>query len=219
MEPTITLLIVIITIVITFTAWNNPVMASKWIMNPYQVHHQKEYWRLLSSGFIHATDMPRGYFHLGFNMYVLYMFGTKIETAFIEIFGSQKGIILYLLLYLLGITLSSIPSLLKHKDNPAYNALGASGGVSSIMFSFIMFAPTSPLGLLFIPIGMPSFLLGTAYLIYSYVMARKGTDRIGHDAHFIGAVFGILFTILIFPEVIDYFIYNIKIWDFQLFYF
>lgn len=218
---TITLMIVILTCVVTFYAWSNPELNASWIMNPYRAYHHKEYWRLLTSGFLHATDQPRGYMHVGFNMYALYLFGSQIEKIFIYLFEKEWGIVLYILMYVLGIILSSLPSLIKHRDNPGYNALGASGGVSTVVFSFIMFVPTYGIGMMFIPIYIPGFILGLIYLIYSYYMSKKGGRKVGHDAHFFGALFGIIFTLAAYPNVLDEFFingpYGLANWDFSLF--
>ncbi len=221
MQYPLTIFLIVATCITTFYAWNNHDLAARWIMHPYTANKRKEYWRLLTSGFLHAMEQPRGYMHLGFNMYVLYGFGRHIEGLFTNLYGKELGALAYLGLYLLAIAVSSVPSLLRHKDNPSYSSLGASGGVSAIVFAFVLLAPTAKLGLLFIPIYTPGFILGIIYLIYSYVMAQRGGGRIGHDAHFFGALFGVIFMIIVYPGVLDdWFIngpYGFANWDFSFF--
>ena len=102
--------------------------------------------------------------------------------------------------------LSVLPSFGKHKDDPAYNAVGASGAVSAVVFASILFVPLGKIYLFFVPIGIPAFIFGGLYLIYSAYMAKRAKDNIGHDAHFWGALFGIVFTIALKPKIFLYFI-------------
>lgn len=202
----ITIIIIIITVAVSLYAWSKPELQSKLILNSYQTARKKEYWRLLTSGFIHAD-----YAHLAFNMFSLYFLGEYLEQIFMSIFGPIGGLV-YVLLYLIGIIVSDIPSFLKHRNNPGFNSLGASGGVSAIVFSFILFAPTQPLHLMFIPIGIPAFIYGIVYLIYSWYQSQNGSDNINHDAHFYGAVFGLVFTAIVVPASLMQFVYQISEW-------
>jgi membrane associated rhomboid family serine protease len=185
----ITLLLIVLTAAASFYAWNNADIHRKWMMNPYLVRKNKEYYRFITSGFIHS-DIA----HLVFNMYALFALGQYLEQIF-EAWYGITGLIIYLALYILGIIVSDIPTYLKYNKDYNYNSLGASGGVSSVIFSFIIIAPLEKLSLFFIP--MPAFLFGALYLIYSYMQARRDADQINHDAHFYGAIFGIVFTVLI----------------------
>jgi membrane associated rhomboid family serine protease len=97
--------------------------------------------------------------------------------------------------------LSVLPSFGKYKNDPGYNAVGASGAVSAVVFASILFVPLGKIYLFFIPIGIPAFIFGGLYLIYSAYMAKRGGDNIGHDAHFWGALFGFVYTIAIKPKV------------------
>ena len=142
----VTILLIIITAAASFYAWKTPEIYSKWILNPYSIKTKKEYFRFLTSGFIHA-DVG----HLVFNMFSLYFIGQYLEGIF-EIWFGTNGMLFYLALYLIGIIVSEIPSFIKHRNDYNYNSLGASGGVSSIIFSFILIAPTQTLVLYFIPI-------------------------------------------------------------------
>lgn len=202
MDITLTTVFVILAVGASLYAWNNESIMRQWILNPYQVQRKKEYWRFLTSGFIHA-DIG----HLAFNMISLYSFGNLVEYIFSQV--SPLGSWLFVALYIGGIIISDIPTFLKHKNDPGYNSLGASGGVSSVIFAGIMFAPTTPLRLFFIPIDIPGWIFGGLYLAYTYWEAQRGMGRINHSAHLWGALFGIAFAIAIYPPVIQLFINQI----------
>lgn len=202
----VTLLIIVVTAGISLLAWNNPSLMDRWILNPYQVASRGQYYRLLTSGFLHAD-----WGHLIFNMLSLYFFGGAIEQIFGALFGAAGPV--YLIgFYLVGILVSDIPSFLKHRNDPGYNSLGASGGVSSILFAAILFYPLTKIYLMFIPIGIPGFIFGGLYLAYSYYEAQRGRSHVNHDAHFYGALFGILFMIVVYPPVLPNFIEQIAGW-------
>jgi membrane associated rhomboid family serine protease len=192
-----TLLIIIVTCAISIYALNERSVMGKLIMDPILVKHG-QYYRLLASGFIHAD-----YFHLAFNMFTLYSFGRFTENFF-----NAHGKYVFLIVYLVAIVVSSIPPFIKNRDNTRYLALGASGGVSAILFCAILLSPWSTLRIWFIP--CPAIIFGVAYLAYSYYMGKRNMDGIGHDAHLSGAIFGILITIIIEPNVIPYFLENLK---------
>lgn len=199
----ITIILIVITVAISMYAFKNNDMFYKWLMNPYAVANNKEYFRFLTSGFIHAD-----YMHLGFNMLTFYFFGRNIEPFFQLIFGEQ-GNLIFVVFYLVAIIVSEIPTFLKHRNNSHYNSLGASGGVSAVLFASIIIMPTDVL-LIYGIIPIPGFALGILYLIYSYVMGKKGKDNINHDAHLYGAIFGVIFIILMDPGVLESFIYQIQ---------
>jgi membrane associated rhomboid family serine protease len=201
----ITIIIIIVTVIASFYAWNNPSVQQKWMMNPYDIAQRNEYWRFITSGFIHSD-----YTHLFFNMLTLYFFGEIVEHIYYAYFG-EIGNILFVALYLSGIVASDIPTYLKHRKNPHYNSLGASGGVSAVVFSGILFNPIQPLCLYF-AICMPGFIFGTLYMLYSYFQAKRGGDYINHDAHLYGAFFGIGFSILIMPGVLMTFFHQVINW-------
>lgn len=201
----ITLIIIVVTAIISIMAWNNYSLMNRWIMNPYQVANRGQYYRLLTSGFLHAD-----WGHLIFNMISLYFFGGFIEQVFTALFGASGPI--YLIgFYLVGILVSDIPSFLKHRNNPGYNSLGASGGVSAIIFAAIIFRPLTDICLYF-ALCIPGFIFGLLYLGYSYYESRRGASNINHDAHFYGALFGILFMIVVYPPVLPDFFEQIASW-------
>ena len=201
----VTLIMVLVTCGLSFYAWNKPELLHKWILNSYRVKNNNEYYRLLTSGFIHAD-----YMHLAFNMFSLYFMGEALEQAFGMLFGSA-GAIYYVVLYILAIVASDLPSFFKHQKDRSYNSLGASGAVSAIIFAGIMFFPTADI-LLFAVVPIPAFIFGVLYLAYSYYQGRNSMQPVNHDAHFYGAVFGVIFTILVYPPVISHFINQILHW-------
>ena len=190
-----TVIIIIVTVLISMAGWKNPELQNKLMMNPYSFANKRQFYRLISSGFVHANWM-----HLGFNMFTFYFFGSLIEQLYTYMLGANGGLY-YLCLYLLGIIISDIPSIVKYNKIPNYNSLGASGGVASVVFSSIMFLPLNKIYLFGI-IGIPGFILGVIYLIYSYYEGKKMSGNVNHDAHLIGAVFGIIYSIYLQPTVI-----------------
>ncbi len=194
--------ILIVTIATSFYAWNKPDIYQKWLLNPYKVKHQRQYWRFITSGFVHLN-----YMHLFFNMFALFFFGQHVAYYF-----GSNGDELMLALYLLGIVISDIPTYLKYRDIPNYNSLGASGGVAAVVFSSIMFDPLNPIYIMFIPYGIPGFVLGALYLVYSYYQGKRMADNINHDAHLYGAIFGLVFTVLLRPGVVVSFVEQISQW-------
>jgi membrane associated rhomboid family serine protease len=161
--------------------------------NAYAIRHQGQGWRFLSYGLIHAD-----WVHLFINMFVLYSFGKAVIEAY-RYYFDLKGYLFYLLLYIGGIGFSVLFDYGKHKDDPNYNAVGASGAVSAVLFASILVFPTGSVYLFPIPFPLPSVVFGVIYLVYSAVMARRGTGNIGHNAHFWGAIFGLVFTIALKP--------------------
>ena len=199
----ITLVIIIVTGLISYQAFNDGNFKSRLLHRPYLENRHKEYYRLLAHGFIHAN-----WTHFGINMYVLYLFGTYVEQTFLTMFGPMQGRLFYLLLYLLSIIVASISTHIKHKNNSSYAALGASGATSAVLFAFILFNPWSTLFLFFI-IPCPALFAAILYLVYSSWASKNSRDNIGHDAHFYGAVFGFLFTIALNPNTLANFITRI----------
>lgn len=198
----ITWFIIGITGLISYLAFQNRDLADKLQFNAAKIIHQKEYYRLVSHAFIHA-NWP----HLLVNMMVLYFFGRNIE-AYLGYYFGNKATAYFLLLYFGGILTSNIWSLIKHKNNYYYNAVGASGAVSAVLFATIFFQPWEPL-YLFAILPIPGILFAAGYLFYSYQMSKKKTDNVAHDAHFLGAVFGFVFPILLKPNLFDQFIDNL----------
>ncbi len=191
----ITIILIAVTALVSFKGFSDPSIINKMILNPYKVHNNKEWWRMFSSGLIHANTN-----HLLMNMLVLFFFGFAVEAKYAAEFGSSMGDIYYFTLYVLGIAVASVKDTITMKDNYSYNALGASGATSAVLFAFILFEPFSTL-LLYFVLPIPAILLGIGYLWYSSYMAKRNVDNIGHNAHFYGAIFGLVFTVFLKPEI------------------
>ncbi len=198
-----TILIIIITVLISVAALYRTSVFDTLKFNPYRTNHNKEVWRLFTYGFIHAD-----WVHLGVNMFVLFSFGTLVSSYFDLIFPG-KATFYFLLLYFGALAISAAPAFGKHKNNLYYNSVGASGAVSAIVFSSIVFDPMNKIYLFFIPIGIPAILFGVLYLVYSAYMDKKGKDNIGHDAHFWGGIYGFVLTIALKPDLFSHFLYQI----------
>lgn len=190
----INFIIIAISIGLTMLAWNNDRLLMNWTMNPYMIHRKKQYYRFITSGFIHAD-----FTHLLFNMFTLFFFGMYLEQTFINLFGAG-GKIIYVIFYLLGILVADIPTYLKHKNNVNFQSLGASGAVSGVVFGMILFYPTEKI-YLFGLLGIPGILYAILFVWYSYAMEKRGRGFINHSAHLYGALFGWVFISLIYPSI------------------
>lgn len=189
-----TYLIIGITCLTSYLAFNNRDLAARGIFNAYAVVHKQEYYRLLTCGFLHANWM-----HLFFNMFVLHSFAEVVTEAYGLVFGEGKAGLCFLFFYIMALLASSLPDAIKHRNNPHYYALGASGAVSAVVFASILIFPYGKIGIIFIPVGIPAPLFGLLYLFYSWYMGKREGGTIGHNAHFWGAVFGLIFTALVMP--------------------
>ena len=145
--------------------------------------------RIVTSGFLHV-DIS----HLFMNMFTLYFFASVV----INWFGWEKFIIIYFVSLVAG----SILALFFHKDEPFYSAVGASGAVTGILYAAILLQPDMRLGIMFIPIPIPAYILGLAYMLYSIYGMKKRLGNIGHTAHFGGAIGGYATTLLFKPDLI-----------------
>ena len=193
------IIIVGVTVLISLLAFNNVELFDKLKFNGYLIKERKEYWRFFSYALVHA-----GWLHLLINMYVLYSFGGIVEEVLMARYAF-RGVLYYGLLYVGGVLFSTLFDFRKPKSNPYYNAVGASGAVSAVVFASILLYPSGSIFIFPIPFPLPSWIFGIIYLIYSAYMGKKGADNIGHNAHFWGAVFGIVFTVILFPGVIGHF--------------
>jgi membrane associated rhomboid family serine protease len=203
---TVTNVLIGLTVIVSFYAFERPDFLNRLIMNPYRVKHRREYYRFITSGFIHLDHI-----HIIFNMLSLYFFGAAMETVFSTVFGTV-GYVYFAALYLLGIVVSDIPTFFKNQNNPRYNALGASGGVASVIFAFILFLPLEKIYIYF-AVPVPGFILGVLYIFFSWYQGRKANDNINHDAHLYGALFGLVFCIVMRPRVLPDFIEQIRTWQ------
>jgi membrane associated rhomboid family serine protease len=192
----ITLIIIAVTALLSIAAFNDQRLFGALLFEPFVIKARGEWYRFVSHAFIHA-NWP----HLVVNMFVLYMFGRNVEMLLPFVTG-QGALVHYLLLYGGGILFSSLPSYQRNIHDPSYRAVGASGAVSAVLFAQIIMLPTSPVRFLFIPFPIPAYVFGILYLAYSYYMDKRGGDNVAHDAHFFGAVYGLLFMVLLDPDLL-----------------
>jgi membrane associated rhomboid family serine protease len=193
------IIIIVITVIISILAFYNPELFERLKFSPYAIKQRSEGWRFASYGLVHA-----GWLHLLINMWVLYSFGNIVERVFKLNYGI-KGMFYYLLFYVGGILFSVLFDFGKYKDNVYYSAVGASGAVSAVVFSSILIYPVGSIYLFPIPFSIPSWLFGILYLAYMVYMQKNGRDNVGHSAHFWGAVFGMILTIILIPHVLGSF--------------
>lgn len=187
---TITLSIILLTSVISFTGFSNQKVLDDLIFYPPAITNRNQWYRFITSGLIHADIM-----HLLFNMYSFYLFGDLVERTFVQIFG-ESGKIIYLILYIISLIVCLLPTYFNNQNNYHYRSLGASGAVSAVIFAGIFLYPTMGMGIFPIPFHIPGFVFGPLYLILSAYLAKKGHGNINHLAHIWGAIFGIVFLII-----------------------
>lgn len=188
-ESLATLFIIISTGLFSFTGFQNPNFLNQYVFRVRDILQNKQYIRLLSSGFLHGDIM-----HLAFNMISFYSFGGILE----QVYGSFFMCVVY------GVSLlgGNLLSLFMHRKNAYYSALGASGAVSGIIMSVIVLFPSMEVNMFFIPIGIPGWVYAIVYTLYSIYGMKAQSDNIGHDAHLGGAIIGILVTVAWFPFVL-----------------
>lgn len=152
--------------------------------------------RLITHGFVHVDG-----WHLFFNMFTLFFFGRVIEQFYRERFAF--GDLGFVIFYLMALVVAGLPSLLRHLNNPGYYSVGASGAVNAVLFAYILFAPWQIIYIFFIPI--PAILFAILYMAYSVWAAKTGRGNINHEAHITGAIYGVLATLMIEPELLQHF--------------
>lgn len=190
----LTIPIILINVLASIAAFNRPELMARYQFNPYMVHHRRQWYRFITHAFLHAD-----WLHLIVNMLVLYIFGTNVEIMLHFYFPNYAGLI-YLGLYFGAIIAASVSTYLKHRNNHWYNAVGASGAVGAVLFSFVAFSPFQTIYLYAI-FPLPAILWAVLYLVYSVYMSRRGGDNINHDAHLWGSLFGFVYTIIMDPEI------------------
>ena len=197
----ITLALLIITGLVSYQALQDVSMRQKLMHHPYTEHRHKEYYRLLSSGFVHGSMN-----HLLINCFVLYMFGSQVENfVFKKYFGDIFGMIMYLTMYLTAIIAGDIYTHFKYKNDPAYAAVGASGATSAIVIIYCLVAPWN--WFLYPPV--PAIVFAIGYLGYSHWAQTNKRDNIGHSAHLYGGLYGLLFMAVTQPKLLGVFVSNL----------
>ncbi len=194
-----TIILIVITVVVSYAAFNSPKLMEQLQFNASKVYYKKQYHRLITHAFVHAN-----WEHLFVNMIVLFSFGRAIEEYFKFNFGNQHTLY-FILLYLGGILFSNLYALIKHRNNFFYNAVGASGAVSAVLFACIFFDPWNMIYFFGI-LPIPGIVFALLYLVYSYQMSNKQKDNVAHDAHFLGALYGFIFPILLNPQLFETFL-------------
>jgi len=194
-----TIILIVITVAVSFAAFNNAKMMNMLQFNASKIIYEKQYHRLITHAFVHAN-----WEHLFVNMIVLFSFGQAIDTYFKYNFGNNH-ILYFFLLYFGGILASNMYALIKHHKNYFYNAVGASGAVASVLFAAIFFDPWNMIYFFGI-LPIPGIVFAALYLVYSYQMSNKQKDNVAHDAHFLGALFGFIFPILLNPRLFEVFL-------------
>lgn len=197
----ITKVIAVIVFLVSMQGFNDRNLFERFKHSPYRVVHYKEYYRLLTSGFLHGS-----WAHLLINLFVFWQFGDFVENfIFYSVFGKVIGGILYALLVLLSIIAGNIHSTIVHKNDSYYGSIGLSGAVSAILFSYVLINPWSKIYLYAI-IPIYTIVAAVLYLVYSQWASKNSRDNVDHSAHFYGAIFGLIFTILVYPDIVPYFI-------------
>ncbi len=189
--------IFVITLITSIMAFSNDNIYSNFILNPYDVYRGKRIYSVVTSGLIHNDWM-----HLFFNLFSYYFFAFNLEP----ILGHWQ----FGMLYTFSLILSDLPTVYKHKNDQWYHSLGASGAVSAVIFSAILFNPLSKMMILPLPIPIPAVLFGVLYLIYCNYASKYSRDNINHDAHFFGAISGLLITIALQPHVVGFFLFQVS---------
>jgi len=156
-------------------------------LRPYRTVRQNTWYELITSGFLHANIV-----HLLVNMFTLYFFGPIME----HVLGGGY----FLGLYITGLIVAGIPSVIKFRNNPNYATLGASGAVGAVLFAFIFLFPMERLAIFLIPIPLPAFVFGFIYLLYSMYQSKQARGNINHEAHVAGAIWGIVYLLVFVPN-------------------
>jgi membrane associated rhomboid family serine protease len=185
-----------ITIIVTLIAFYNDELYDKLILQPYNVSRGKYVYTLITSGFIHADWM-----HLLFNMMTYFFFAFQLER---DLGHWQFG-----LLYMVSLVLSDLPSVAKHKNDLWYRSLGASGAISAVVFSYILFYPLNSMYLMFLPIPIYAIIFGVLYLVYCSYASKQNRGNINHDAHFFGALSGVMITVVLIPHIVPDFFHTL----------
>ncbi len=194
--PPVTLFMLVLNVAIgAYTLLANPALIDRWAFKPYRVVREHEWARWLTAGFVHV-----GFTHLLFNMITLFYFGPYVEQAV----GSGR----FLVIYLGSELVANALTYWKYRDRPDYSAVGASGAISGVLFSFCLFEPFAMLGIMFI-IPMPAVLFAVLYVVLSIYASRKEVGRVAHEAHLGGALGGLALTLLLYPAALGIFLRQI----------
>jgi membrane associated rhomboid family serine protease len=190
MNEPVTVFIICITGFISWKAFSNLNILEQYMFTPTRILRNKEYHRLMTSALIHGS-----WIHLLFNMFSFYSFGGLIEQAY------SPYVLLFI--YLSSILGGSLLSLVLHRNNVAYRALGASGGVCGVIFASIFLVPGGSVYIFPIPVPIPSWLFAILFILFSFYGMRKQLGNIGHDAHLGGALTGLAVATVMYPSIVS----------------
>jgi membrane associated rhomboid family serine protease len=163
-----------------------PGLLERCVFRPYWLVRKRQYDTLVTSGFVHG-DLP----HLLFNMFTFWFFAFPLER--------RIGSAAFAVLYFSSLVLSDVGTYFKHRSDPQYASLGASGAITAVLFAYIVYYPSASLLILPIPFPIPAPLFAVLYVAYSWYASRHARDRINHDAHLGGALYGLVFVLLTDP--------------------
>ncbi|MBK6628760.1 MAG: rhomboid family intramembrane serine protease [Flavobacteriales bacterium] len=198
-----TVVILALTVLVSVLAFRDRRLFDTLAFEPFVVHARNDLHRFVTHALVHA-DWP----HLFVNMYVLYGFGPFVE-GYLTGLTPLPGSWLFVILYVTAAVVACVPGYGRHKHDPRYRAVGASGAVSAVLFAHILILPTAEVGLFLLPFGLPSAVFGALYLIYEGTMHRRGGDHVAHDAHLMGALHGVLFVVVLRPALVPAFFHSL----------
>lgn len=195
MELGFTIGIIAVTALVSWLGFGNQALVQRLMLWPPAVTRGHEYHRFVGYGLVHG-DFP----HLLFNMFTLYFFGRAMESFFAGYLG-PFGFVAF---YVSALVVSALPSYLRHRHEPNYATLGASGAVSAVLFAFILLQPWATIYVYVVPV--PAIVFAVFYTGYSVWANRRQADKVNHSAHLAGAAYGVLFTVLMEPRVLQHFL-------------
>lgn len=189
--PVVAFLLILNGLIGAYTLFVDGALVDRWAFRPAIARRERHRW--LTAGFVHV-----GFGHLLFNLLTLFFLGPFVEL--------QIGAWRFLALYVGSDLAANALTYWRHRQNPAYSAVGASGAIAGVVFAFCLFRPLQPLYIMFIPVGIPAVVFAFAYLALSAYAAQQGRGRTAHEAHIGGALGGLVLTVLLYPAAVGIFL-------------